>query len=288
MIRKHSKFLWRIQRYSSHLQKSKLFGRISIVITSTISFQFYCQWQKDISSEVVSKVGGSKSDKISDHVSCVNKTYFRSNKALSLCFHIYSFCIGTKQLIAPMDRPVDKISTQQLGKLIGEFWQKHKEKGKNFTVKHFLEFDISKRSIYRYIDRHETWWTTDRKKGSGVITGRWHTSKSWKCTNVSITTEVSRRKMASKLDLSTICAGTVLKKFLIKFWCQEKVPQSTPQQMKNQKRCLNKLRSVAEEPGSDYGRRVIFHFQQFSIFWQPWVLVKQQRTDATGRKVRWN
>ncbi len=66
-----------------------------------------------------------------------------------------------------MDRPAENISTQQLGRLIGEFRQKHKEKGINFTAKHFLEFDISKKSTCRYIDGHETQGTTDRKKGSG-------------------------------------------------------------------------------------------------------------------------
>ena len=43
---------------------------------------------------------------------------------------------------------------------------------------------------------------------------------------------VSQRKLASKLDFSTRCVGRVLKKYLIKFWCKEKVPKSTPEQIK--------------------------------------------------------
>ncbi len=61
-----------------------------------------------------------------------------------------------------MDRPAEKIATREAEwKILAEA----QRKGKNFTVKHFLEFDISKWSIYRYIDRHETRGATNRKKG---------------------------------------------------------------------------------------------------------------------------
>ena len=144
-----------------------------------------------------------------------------------------------------MDRPLEKTSSQQLGKLIGELWQKHKEKGKNFTVKHFLESDISKRSKYRYIVRHETPGTTDRKTGSGGHNRKMTYIEELKVRKIfDHNCRVSQRKMASKLDVSTRCVGRVLKKYSIKFWCKEKVPQSTPGQMKNEKRCLNKLRRV--------------------------------------------
>ncbi len=77
--------------------------------------------------------------------------------------------------------------TQELGKLIGELWQKQKEKGENLTVGHFLELDISKRGIYRYIDLHETRGTTDQKKGSGGHNRRMTYIKELKVRKISMT-----------------------------------------------------------------------------------------------------
>ena len=133
--------------------------------------------------------------------------------------HIYPFFIEAKQFIAPMDPPANKISTQQLGKLIDKIWPKHKEKGKKITVKHFLEFYISRRTIYRYVDRVETRGTTDQKKGSGGHHRKMTYIKELKVPKkFYYNCGVSRRRMTIKLDVSTICVGRVLKKYWIKFW----------------------------------------------------------------------
>ena len=92
--------------------------------------------------------------------------------------------------------------------------------------------------------------------------------------------------MSHKLDVSTRCVGRVLKKYSIEFWREEKVPQSTPEQVKNQKRCLSKF--CGWRPGSGYGRRAFFAFNILAFSGNRLFYSSNKRNYATSRQLRCN
>jgi hypothetical protein len=62
---------------------------------------------------------------------------------------------------------MNQLNEEQKRLLIGNFYSENKEKGKPYTVNHFIKMGLQARSIYRIIDRVDNNISLKRRPGSG-------------------------------------------------------------------------------------------------------------------------
>lgn len=64
---------------------------------------------------------------------------------------------------------MEAINENTRRKIIGNFYENNKNKGKPFTVHHFMKMGISRSTIYSIIKRIDNQITLERKPGSGKM-----------------------------------------------------------------------------------------------------------------------
>ncbi len=62
---------------------------------------------------------------------------------------------------------MESLNEFQKRQLVGQFYEKNRQKGKPFTVRHFIEMGLRRRSIYNIINRIENKIPSKRSNGSG-------------------------------------------------------------------------------------------------------------------------
>jgi hypothetical protein len=136
--------------------------------------------------------------------------------------------------------------------LIGEFYQQHSSKPKAFTVHHFVEMGVPRRTTYNAIQRVCNGRSLKRKTGSGRVAGKMPKGKVRRLlTMFKDKTGCSQRKAAAKFKISHQYVAKLLRKNNFKKFKRRKAPKSTLKQKHAQKTRLNILRKTILRP-SDF------------------------------------
>lgn len=147
---------------------------------------------------------------------------------------------------------MEDLSELERRKLIGKFYEKHRDRGKAFTVAHFQLMGVSRRTVYSILKRFDEGKTAERKKGSGKVAVKLPAARRRRLVKAACDkTGVSERKLARKFGISQPYVAKVLKEEGVRHYQRQKCPEWTPEQQERQRRCLRKLRRDFCPPSSD-------------------------------------
>jgi transposase len=127
--------------------------------------------------------------------------------------------------------------------IIGNFYNENCSKGKLFTVNHFKNMKIPRRTIYDIIKRLEKNISLKRKVGSGRKA--WKVNKKNRKKIVSLVNGKSgnsQRKLGKKFGVSHNHIGRILKKEGVKYYKRQNAPYVSEKQKATQKSRLMKLK----------------------------------------------
>lgn len=137
------------------------------------------------------------------------------------------------------------MTEQLLRDRVGGFWKVHYEKGKNFTVKHFLQEGVARSTIYSLLKKLEDTQELVRKPGSGGHNKKLtNAQRASICRWLSNKRGVSLRQEAKKYKVSEKTMRNVLNERGLKCRKRIKAPQYTPEQDRTAKLRAGKLLEV--------------------------------------------
>lgn len=141
------------------------------------------------------------------------------------------------------------LNENQRRELIGQFYNEHSSQPKSFTVHHFEEMGVPRRTTYNAIQRVCSGGSLKRKAGSGR-TAKKMSKKKVRTLLAMFTnkTGCSQRKAAAKFNISQRYVGKLLRKSNVKKFKRQKAPKSTLKQKRAQKTRLNILRKTILRP----------------------------------------
>ncbi|XP_065650602.1 uncharacterized protein LOC136078737 [Hydra vulgaris] len=148
---------------------------------------------------------------------------------------------------------MDGIKENDKRKLIGNFYLDNIDKGKTFTVHHFMQMKVSRRTIYIIIKRVDGNIDLKRKSGSG--------RKSYKMDIRKITSlinkaenkvGISQRKLALKYGIHRSYVYKIFNMHGPKYFKRKKAPESSEIQIVKQKQRLLKLLKTFFRPSNEF------------------------------------
>ena len=125
-----------------------------------------------------------------------------------------------------------------------EFYEKHRELGKAFTVKHFMAMNVPRRTCYDLLKKIECFGKKpgERKAGSGRKSVKMTTQMEKKLIRkAQHKIGVSTRNLARQFGISQAYVRKILKKAGVTYRKRQKVPELTENQQQKQKTRLRKL-----------------------------------------------
>ena len=103
------------------------------------------------------------------------------------------------------------------------------EKGKPFTITHFVALRIPRRTIYRIIEVMERTWSTEGVAGSGPPASKLpHAARKRMAKAASNKVGITARKLCRKYGVASSFVTKVLKKEGVKCYKGQKGPKSSP------------------------------------------------------------
>lgn len=139
---------------------------------------------------------------------------------------------------------MENLNYTQRRQLIAEFYKKHRNFKKSYTVNHFYAMGVPKKSIYNICKRVDLNIGVERKSGSGRP-ARKMTSKKKEalCEYAHGRLGVSLRKLGRKYNIDKKYVSNILKEHNVSLVTRKSAPKYSEKQLKDQRR---KLRQLAE------------------------------------------
>ena len=117
------------------------------------------------------------------------------------------------------------LNENQRRELIGQFYYQHSSKPKSFTVHHFEEMGVPRRTTYNAIQRVCSGGSLKRKTGSGRVAEKMPKKKVRRLLNMfKNKTGCSQRKAAAKFNISQRYVGKLLRKNNVRKFKRQKAP----------------------------------------------------------------
>ena len=137
------------------------------------------------------------------------------------------------------------LSQEQVRPVVGDFYCKNREKGKAYSVKHFIKIGIRRTKLYDIMKKLDFYPTHDslrRAPGSGGSNEKIkHANLVKLVMMVNHQTGRSQRKLAQKFHVNQSKYFRRLKELGTKYRKRQKLSKLTPEQESRQKMRLNKL-----------------------------------------------
>jgi hypothetical protein len=146
---------------------------------------------------------------------------------------------------------METLNEYQKRQLIGQFYEKNREKGKPFTVRHFIEMGLKKRSIYSIISRIENKVSLKRSIGSGRKAVKMNHKRIESLINSFDGKKgISQRKQALKYKISQPYVSKILGWAGVKYYKRGNKPKTSPEQDIKIKKRLNLLSKTKFRPSN--------------------------------------
>jgi transposase len=147
---------------------------------------------------------------------------------------------------------MNQLNEEQKRLLIGNFYSENKEKGKPYTVNHFIKMGLQARSIYRIIDRVDNNISLKRRPGSGRKPYKMSHKKIDNLINkVDGKTGVSQQKLALNYGITQQYVSKIVRWHGIKYYKRKTKPKTTPEQEIKIKQRLIRLSKSELMPSND-------------------------------------
>ena len=136
---------------------------------------------------------------------------------------------------------MEVLSLQLRQNVFGQLYQENMEKGKPYTITHFVATRIPRRTIYRIIEVMERTWSTEGVAGSGPPASKLpHAARKRMAMAASNKVGITARKLWRKNGVASSFVTKVLKKEVVKCYKGQKGPKSSPE-------LVSRRRSAAEQ-----------------------------------------
>lgn len=149
--------------------------------------------------------------------------------------------------------------------VIAEFYRRHMHLKKSFTVNHFFQMGISKRTTYSICRRVENGNSVERQVGSGRPARKMPQKKREALVNQSHgKLGVSLRKLGRKFKIDKKYVSNILKENNVKLATRKSAPKYSEKQKLEQKRKLRHLSESAFSPSN--GTEIIIDDESYFTF----------------------
>jgi hypothetical protein len=139
----------------------------------------------------------------------------------------------------------------QKRQLVGQFYEENRRKGKPFTVRHFIEMGLKRRSIYNVISRIENNKPLKRSNGSGRKAIKMNHKKIESLINsFDGKKRVSQKRKAQKYDISQSYVSKIQGWAGVKYYKKRIKSKTIPEQDIVIKKRLNRLSKTSFRPSN--------------------------------------
>lgn len=155
----------------------------------------------------------------------------------------------TKRFFVALVLSMDCLNEEQKRLIIGQFYQFNRDRGKRFTVLHFMKMKLHEKTIYRIINRIDNNMSLKRSKGSG--------RKQFKMSHKHIESliyrvdgkkGVSQKKLALKYKICQQYVSRIIIWSCIKYYRRQNKQKTTEKQNIIIKQRLNRLSKTSFRP----------------------------------------
>ena len=137
---------------------------------------------------------------------------------------------------------MEVLSLQLRQNVFGQLYQEKMEKGKSYTITHFVAMRIPRRTIYRIIEVMERTWSTEGVAGSGLPASKLpHAARKRMAKAASNKVGITARKLCRKYGVAPSFVTKVLKKEGVKCYKGQKGPKSSPKLVSRPKKCCRAM-----------------------------------------------
>lgn len=137
---------------------------------------------------------------------------------------------------------MEGLTEQERRNIIVEFYERNVKCGKSYTVKHFQEQGVSRRTCYSVLATYEERGSTKRATGSGRPAVKMPKAARTRLLKAASDKKgVTSRKLARKFNIDRSYVSKLLAKGQVKWHRRERAPAATPEQEQKQRARCRKL-----------------------------------------------